>query len=270
MLFRVSAIESEGAELQVGKCGKPAASGAAGLWLVLAIILMSGCRVYFPDRMMKIHEDLLARADTLKPQQEYIIRPGDLLSVGVYSNNGYELVDVLQRGSAAQAVLKYPVRQNGYVTLPMLDSVLLGGLSLQMAEQQLAQRYSYYFINPFVRIEVSNRNVFVFRGREGAQVVLMQRDDMNLLEILALAGGMPVGGKAYRVRIIRGALSAPTVFDVDLSTIEGIRSANLKMQADDIVYIESRMTSAEVVNRNLPILSVLTTLLLIFSFIRTL
>lgn len=216
---------------------------------------------------MKIASNQLARVDTVKVQTEYVIRPGDLLTLGVYANNGYELVDVLRRTGGGQSGLKYQVRQNGFVALPMLDSVQLAGHTIKQAEQLLTQKYSYYFVNPFVRIEVSNRNVIVFRGRQGAQVVLLQRDDMNLLEVIAMAGGIPQGGKAYRVRIIRGSLANPTVFDVDLSTVEGIKSANLKMQADDIVYIESRLTTADVINQNLPIITFLTTILLIFTYI---
>ncbi|MCS6916424.1 MAG: polysaccharide biosynthesis/export family protein [Chitinophagales bacterium] len=216
---------------------------------------------------MKTDKDLLARADTLKTQQEYVLRPGDEVTLGVYANNGYELVDVLRQGGVGTTVLRYQIRQNGYAHLPMLDSVLLGGMTIYAAEQLLAQRYSYYFVNPFVRLEVSNRNIMVFRGRYGAQVVLMQRDDMNLLEIIALAGGIPEGGKAYRVRVLRGSLDNPTVFDVDLSTVEGIRSANLKMQADDVVYIETRVSAAEVLNRNLSFLTLISTALFIYTVV---
>ncbi len=244
-----------------------------GKSIVVKLLIVSlfgtvvSCRVYFPDRMMHIDPKKLTPSENVRVSQEYVIQPGDLLAIGVFSNNGYELVDVLQRGSSFQSSLRYMVRPSGYVNLPMLDTVLVAGLTINDAEHILAEKYSYFFVNPFIRIEVSNRNVLVFRGREGAQVVLLQRDDMHLLEVLAMAGGMPIGGKAHRVRIIRGNLQAPTVFDVDLSSVEAMQRAPLIMQAGDVVYIESRITTGDILNRFVPIISFVTTLLLLYTYV---
>src|SRR4030095_13547823 len=112
----------------------------------------------------------------------------------------------------------------------------------------------YYFVNPFVRIEVISRRVYVFRGRQAAAVVTMDRENMNLLEVLAKAGGLPFGGKAFRIRVIRGDLKNPIVYDIDLSTLEGMKSANLAMEANDYVYIETPPTLNDVVNQIMPVM----------------
>jgi polysaccharide export outer membrane protein len=72
---------------------------------------------------------------------------------------------------------------------------------------------------------------------------------MNLLEVLALAGGVDgggggagavyrYGGKTSNIRIIRGDLKNPQIEQIDLSTIAGMRRANLQMEPNDIIYIE--------------------------------
>jgi hypothetical protein len=72
---------------------------------------------------------------------------------------------------------------------------------------------------------------------------------MNLIEVLALAGGVDgggsggasvyrYGGKTSNVRIIRGDLKNPQIEQIDLSTISGMRRANLQMEPNDIIYIE--------------------------------
>ncbi len=236
------------------------------IYVFIAIIsLLSSCKLFYPDRLFKIDQEELARADTIKTATEYVIHEGDQLSVGVFSNNGYQLIDVLTRDNSAFSALNYVVKESGYVLLPMLDSIFLTGMPISAAETLLEKKYSYYFVNPFVRIEVTNRNVYVYRGRQGAVVVTLDRENMNLLEVLAKATGIPAGGKAYEVRVIRGNLNNPTVFDIDLSTIEGVKSANLTIEANDIIYIESRLTSAEVVYQITPLLTVVSSMLLLVT-----
>src|SRR6185295_3689966 len=201
--------------------------------------MLSGCRVIYPDHLFKIEQQKLVMADTVKTAKEYVIRAGDLLSVGVFSDNGYELVDVLTQDINTFSPLQYVVKENGYVMLPMLDSIFIIGLTITEAERLLEKKYSYYFVNPFTRSEAKNRNVYVFKGRQGATVVTLERENMNLIEVLAKSGGMVAGGKAYAVQVIRGNLNNPTVFEIDLSTIEGMSKANLTMEADDVVYIQT-------------------------------
>ncbi|MCY7410710.1 MAG: polysaccharide biosynthesis/export family protein [Chitinophagales bacterium] len=233
------------------------------------LIFLASCKVYYPDRLFKIDEEKLTQADTMRTPKEYVIRNGDILSVGVFSNNGYELVDVITKDNNAFSALKYVVKESGYIFLPMLDSVYVYGLTIGQVEKLLSEKYTYYFVNPFIRVEVTNRNVYVFLGRGSAKTITLTRENTNLLQILSDAEGIPRSGKAYKIRVLRGDLKNPSVFNIDLSTIEGMQKANLTMIANDVVYIESRITSGDVVYQVLPILSFISTLLLLYTTIYT-
>lgn len=237
--------------------------------LLFILIFLASCKVYYPDRLFKIDKEKLALADTMRTPKEYVIRNGDILSVGVFSNNGYELVDVITKDNNAFSALKYVVKENGYVFLPMLDSVYVYGMTIGEVERMLAQKYTYFFVNPFIRVEVTNRYVYVFLGRGEAKTITLTRENMNLLQVLSDAEGIPRNGKAYKVRVIRGDLRSPTIFNIDLSTVEGMQQANLSMIANDVVYIESRITSGDVVYQILPVLTFISTLLLLYTTIYT-
>jgi polysaccharide export outer membrane protein len=239
--------------------------------LVLIVILFSSCKVFYPDRLFKTAKDFpLASADSIKVAKEYVIRPGDLLAIGVFSNNGYELVDVLSRENTSLTSLSYVVKEDGYVLLPMLDSVFISGYTVSDAEKYLIEKYTYYFVNPFVRIEVTNRRVYVFRGRLGATEITLDKENMNLLEVIAKAGGIPPGGLAYKIRILRGQLHNPTVFDVDLSTVEGMMTANLRVEANDIIYISSKLTPNDILVQITPLFTFFSSVVLIATTIITL
>jgi protein involved in polysaccharide export with SLBB domain len=144
---------------------------------------------------------------------------------------------------------EFLVQSNGKVRLPMVDVVPIAGLTLLQADSLLQTRYSQYYKDVFVSTHVTNNRVFVL-GAPGGRVIGMANDNMNLLEVLASIGGLngsingggatsPVsGGRSYNIRLIRGDLKNPQVQLIDLSTIDGMRRANLQVEPNDIVYIE--------------------------------
>jgi polysaccharide export outer membrane protein len=68
---------------------------------------------------------------------------------------------------------------------------------------------------------------------------------MNLLEVLASAGGIPATGKAQRIKVIRGDLKNPQIFLIDLSRIENLKKSDLIVQGDDIIYVDFRNDYAQ-------------------------
>lgn len=143
---------------------------------------------------------------------------------------------------------EFLVQYDGTVKLPMVDYVKISGLTLLQADSILQTLYAKYYVQPFVTTRVTNNRVFVLGavgggqggGNQGAGTVIqMANDNMNLLEVISLAGGIPQGGKAQNIRIIRNYMSQePMVQIIDLSTIEGMRQATLHIEPNDVVYIE--------------------------------
>ena len=237
---------------------------------MLICVLMYSCRTLYPDRLFQTGSGFHFFPPDSVVEKTYILKPDDRFSLAVFSNNGYSLVDVISSSQGnAYTALDFPVKENGYVKLPMLDSVKLVGLTVDDAEKLLQERYSYYFVNPFVRIEITNRRVYVYRGRDGAALVTLDKNHMNLLEVLAKSGGIPRGAKANKIRIIRGDLKHPQVLNIDLSTLSGMEAANLNVEANDIIYIESTITPTDVLAEFSPILTLLSTGLLVVTLVNT-
>jgi polysaccharide export outer membrane protein len=143
------------------------------------------------------------------------------------------------------------------------------GYTQNELENQLAQRYAALFVNPYVVLRVSNRRVFVFRG-EVASVVELNNAITSLPEVLAKAGGLTRQLKAYNIKIIRGDLANPQVRIINLSTLEGLRTADLIIQSNDIIYVEQKRTVVnDGLNLALPLVSAITTMLTLFVLLKT-
>jgi protein involved in polysaccharide export with SLBB domain len=256
------------------------------LLLALPVLcLLSSCATskYYNQRtMFQLSKGADGVVDTAKLRRavnrttrNYTIHPNDLLNIQVFTNKGEKLIDPngeLRFGSGASSTgatittapgrgggagggaavpgaTQYVVQADGTVRLPLVDRVSLQGLSLIQADSVLKIRYSEYYKEPFIKTAVSNNRVIIL-GAPGGVVINLANDNMNLLEVLALAGGADGGGaggstgiarnggRIDNIRIIRGDLKNPQVQFINLNTLEGMRRGNLQIEPNDIIYIQ--------------------------------
>lgn len=256
---------------------------------VLLLFASCASNRYYNQRVLfRLTDEKGNRIDTAKlrvavnrTDRNYRIQPNDFLDIRVYTNKGERIIDPngeLQFGSSAgqtsslaprstasptgrsapqvsrtgtsgsSSGLELLVQANGMVAVPIIGQTRLSGLTLHQADSTLQVLFTPYYRDTFIQTRVTNNRVIIL-GSPGGIVVPLANDNMNLLEVLALAGGVDgggsggggvyrYGGKTSNIRIIRGDLKNPQIEQIDLSTIAGMRRANLQMEPNDIVYIE--------------------------------
>jgi len=260
---------------------------------------MSSCRLFYPNQLFK-QKDYQYFEFAKKQIDEYIIEPDDQLTLQVYSRDGFKLIDVFGGGfsggatsgggssssgssgggsssgsstsssTASGSQVTYLVDKEGFAKLPILGDFYVKGYSHHELEKELAQKYATLFIDPFVIVKVINRRVLVFKG-EVASVVGLNESPTSLIEVLAKAGGLTRNLKAYKIKIIRGDLKNPEVHIIDLSSLEGLRTADLTMRPNDIVYVEERKRIiGDVLAEISPLFAAVTTVGTLIILIKTL
>lgn len=236
----------------------------------LLISLLTACAPYNPSIMFKTPKNYAYDKMPENVDNEYVIAPNDVISFRLFTNNGFRLIDVtnenMQQVQQLNIGINYTVEYDGIVNLPIIGRVEIQGKTLREAELFLEEKYEEVYIDPFIMLNVINRRVTVFPGNGGNGIVItLENNNVNLLEALALAGGIREDGKAYRVKLIRGDLRDPQVYLIDLSTIDGLKKSNIILQANDIIYVEPVGTNIrQVVVELAPILSFITTLVTLY------
>jgi polysaccharide export outer membrane protein len=213
----------------------------------------------------------------LLAERNYKIQVNDQLNIRVYTNEGERIIDpdyVLQgeikNANVQREEVTYFVGKDGMVKVAMIGSIELINLTTREAEVQLEKEFSKYYKDPYVVVEFKNKRVIVL-GHPGGQVIRLENEDMTLIEVLALAGGLSEDSKAQNIRLIRGDLQDPEVQIIDLSTIEGMMKADLKIYSGDIIYIEPVVRGFSRGTRDiLPLVSVLASTIAIIVAIQAL
>lgn len=240
----------------------------------VVLLFLPSCKMLYPNLMFK-QKDYQFFELAQKQMDQYVIQPGDALTLKVYSRDGFKLVDVLNnvRGwggdapvslntpnTSTGADIRYIIDNEGFANLPVLGNFYVKGYTEVELQRVLSEKYSTIFVDPYVIARIVNRRVFVFRGGSGS-VVELNETPTNLIEVIAKSGGLIEGTKAYNIKIIRGDYKNPQVHLVDLSTLEGLRKADLAIQSNDIIYIERRQrVVSDVLKEISPYISILTSI----------
>ncbi len=232
--------------------------------------MLSACKVYKQDILFGLEEG--ENTSVVKAVQEaernYMIQVDDILRLDVFTNEGERIIDPnfeLQRGIGFQnqnmMQFTYLVQLDSMVKIPVIGKMKLAGLTIDEAESALEDRFDDYYKGSFVKLTFQNKRVVVL-GAPGGQIVPMTNENMSLLEVLALAGGIDFGARAHNVRIVRGPLENPQVYLVNLNTVEGMKASIIPIEPGDVIYVEPwRRPFFEALRDATPILSATTSLI---------
>jgi polysaccharide export outer membrane protein len=242
---------------------------------IAAIAFLSSCKLFKPSLMLKTPKDYnYAQLIDSIGRIDYKIAPNDAISYKVFTNDGFMLINLAtNQNNVFRSDIDAIVESDGQVKMPLIGRVKISGLSLVEAEKLMEEKYSDYYVKPFVTLKVSNKRVIVFPGVGGnAKVVPLNNNNTTVLEAIASVGGIADEGKAYKAKLIRSnpdPNQKPLVYLMDLSRIEGITFGNSKVQAGDIIYIEQRYRPLKTLTNEIaPIVTILTSFLLLYQFTR--
>jgi polysaccharide biosynthesis/export protein len=164
------------------------------------------------------------------PDQDYLIRPGDILQIRVM---GQEAV------SSARA----KVRPDGKVSVPLLADVPAAGVTPAALARQIQAQLARFIVNPAVTVSLEEpRAMMISVVGEVAKVGSFPLEQgAGVLEALAAAGGPTQYATLDRIMVIRREPSGNRVrirFDYDALTQLRGAAATFRLQNGDVIVVE--------------------------------
>ncbi|MBC8309465.1 MAG: polysaccharide biosynthesis/export family protein [Planctomycetes bacterium] len=156
---------------------------------------------------------------------EYRIHPGDALEVEIYG--------LYSQGQ------RYPVQrvvdQGGYFRVPEVGDVLVAGLTPQAAQDKIEKALSGTVLShPSVQVNLLNQTGFrytVYGGLSRWGVFSLSNPNLRLVDVLALAGGVPQATK--KIHVIRQlAVSDTMLSSWDRENNQSTKSQSSKPKTD--------------------------------------
>jgi len=164
------------------------------------------------------------------PQTDYLIGPGDNLSIIVWRNP-----------EVSQVV---PVRPDGKITTPLVEDLPASGKTSTELARDIEKALAKFIQQPVVTVIVTG-----FVGTYGEQIrvigqaakpqSLPYRRDMSILDVMIAVGGVTEFAAGNKASIIRSVDGKQQQFTVRLNDLikDGDISANVPMRPGDILVI---------------------------------
>lgn len=207
-----------------------------------------------------------------------ILQPGDVVYIRVLSldkeTSALFNLDVTGSNASSEvstALKGYTIDRDGYIRLPMIDSIHVAGLSTFAAEQVVQKEVDSYFKNATVILKLLNTKISVLGevNRPGTYSIL--RNSINLFEALAMAGDITDYGDRKSILVVRTINNENISFRVDLTKESTISTEQFYLLPNDIVIVEPLPLRAFRLNSSTIslVFSGLTTLVTTLTFFRT-
>ena len=168
------------------------------------------------------------------PSNEYIIGPGDKLTIFVWRN--------------PELSISVDVRPDGRLSIPLVEDVVAIGKTPTQLARELEQRLSKYIKEPVVTVIAQG---FVGPFSEQVRVIgeaaepraLPYRTDMTVLDAMIEVGGLTRYAAGNNSVIVRTANGKQFTYAVHLDSLirDGDVSSNVSLQPGDILIIPERL-----------------------------
>ncbi|WP_343531526.1 polysaccharide biosynthesis/export family protein [Pedobacter sp.] len=170
----------------------------------------------------------------IKPEDELAIRNVQDMSLIVKLPEG-------TNNNTANTYTTFKVDANGEIVLPKIGAIKVAGLNRSQAAQAIQKAYEAKELNaPLIDVRIANAYVVMLGEVDRQGKYLIEREDYQLIDLLADAGGLTPNANNKMLRIFRGERANPEIIMVNLNDYNFLKDPKLRLQSKDIIYIEPR------------------------------
>ncbi|MEL6671265.1 MAG: polysaccharide biosynthesis/export family protein [Bacteroidota bacterium] len=136
---------------------------------------------------------------------KYLLKPSDLVAIDIFSTTDEEL-NFLANSGATDASSNnhiYMVNQAGYLKLPVVEDIKVGGLSLEACQEVVQQAYQAHLESPIVRASLMSFEYTILGEVNAPGNYRSQKPEINIFEALGTAGDLSRYANRENIRVMR-------------------------------------------------------------------
>jgi polysaccharide export outer membrane protein len=186
-------------------------------WTVVAVILIC----FFSSQAFA--EEKTANL----PVVDYVIGPGDVLDISVWKEQALtKLVTVLP---------------DGKISFPLVGPITAGGKTLDQLSKELEKRLSRFVpdLNLSVLVHQVNSMMVYVIGRVTKPGRFVLNSNIDVMQALAMAGGLNPFAEQGNVKIFREAQGGKKIFDFDYNDVANGKKLeqNIMLKRGDVIVV---------------------------------
>lgn len=187
----------------------------------------------------------------IQEPQPIKFEPGDQIRIIVHSRDK-EVAEVFNitngtTNNGSREHSQYIVDAQGYVELPVLGRMKIGGLTREEAAMAIKYRLleSRMVKDPIVTIDYSGMGYTVLGEVKSPGRKNIERDQITLLEAIGEAGDLTIDGLRDNILVLRTVDGKQTPYRVNLLDTRSLYSSPVYyLQQNDVIYVEPNIKKA--------------------------
>lgn len=190
---------------------------------------------------MYLQTDNYISARQPTPEAEYILRPGDIIDVNIFSltPSQFDIFAGGEEGSGTNNTL-FKIDPQGFVELPAIGTLRVQGMTIYEAQDKIKEMLEDYLEDPLVRITLQTPFEFTILGEVNSpghyQVV---REDLTVYQALGLSGDLTPFADRDKVKIVRKDSNGNTeIIRIDLLDSEILADDNYYLKSEDLIIVD--------------------------------
>jgi polysaccharide export outer membrane protein len=211
---------------------------------------------YFQPASPELDEVISKIEETYTPQ----IKEGDILSITVSSlskeanemfNPISQVLNYTSQGVgtiAPNPVIGHTVDAVGNISLPLIGSVYVKGLTSKELSVKLITELQRYLESPTVIVRIANYTVSVLGEVVRPAVYTIPNEQITLPEALAMAGDLTIYGKRNNILVVREFDGFRQFARIDITRRDIFTSPFYYLRTGDMIYVEAtsgRLTATD-------------------------
>lgn len=216
-------------------------------FLLGALIIFSSCNTYknltYLDGVADSPRDSLYA----KQKTDYVVQPHDNLHIRIMTGNEetdqyYNLQTTSGNTSNMMSggnmyMYGYYVSDTGYIEMPVLGLLKVGGKTLPEIKKMVEKEISKYLNDAFVLVKAPGFS-FTTLGEISEGVHTFQGEELHVIDAIAMAGGITEYGIRDEVVIIRQKPEGRYTYTIDLTDDDILGSPDFYVMPNDIIYVK--------------------------------
>jgi polysaccharide biosynthesis/export protein len=176
------------------------------------------------------------------------------------------------QGEAGQYLYGYEVNTAGYITIPVIGSIKVGGNIIDTARLMIQQAVDKVFTNTTVECKLLSFKFTVIGEVRTPGTYVNYNNYLSVLEAIGRAGGINDFGRRDKILVVRPVKGGTKTYTLNLQDKNILSSEAYFLLPNDVIIIEAE--NKKVFNLNLPtygfiittVSSLITTTLLLINY----
>ena len=198
---------------------------------------------YFENISDTTKESTVANASYNDP----VIIPDDILSITIVTIDPTTSAPVNQAAnvpvsaSSTSPTTLVPgllVDKDGNISLPIIGTVKVAGLTTFQAKALIKQKASQYFKDPDVQLRFTNFKITVLSEVAHPSSFIMPNEKITVLDAIGMAGDLTIYGRRENIMVIRDNNGKRELARLNLNSADLFDSPYFYLKQNDVVYVE--------------------------------